>query len=103
MLFDELGDALRVLPRHQASGKFRVGFGRDDGLCAFALITAPDPVEFERRASPQLFDGGESFFAAVARSADGFFKMFAVPGQTVKSFAFGFGKVFLRGRKSPAR
>src|ERR1700730_3171485 len=32
VLFDELGDFLRILIWHQARGEFRVGLGRNDGL-----------------------------------------------------------------------
>src|SRR6266403_586465 len=61
----------------------------NDSLCAFALISAPDAVEFESWTDPELFDGGETFFPAIGGSADGFLKCFAAPRQRVKGFAFG--------------
>lgn len=55
------------------------------------MIAAPDTVEFKSGANPELFDGGKPFFAEVGWSADGVLEGFAVPGQAVKRFAFGFG------------
>ncbi len=62
------------------------------------MVAAPDPVEFERRANPQLLDGCESFFADVSRRADGFFEIFHFPGECIECFAFGgrdFGDVIV--------
>ena len=94
VFFDELGDALRILAGDQARGKFRIGLSGNYGFCAFALIAAPHAVEFESRTYPELFDGGETSFAAIGGSADGFLKCFSAPRQGVKSFAFGLGELF---------
>jgi len=94
VFFDEFGDALGVLSGNQAGREFCVSLGRDDSLGAFALIAAPDTVEFKSGANPELFDGGKPFFPAVAWRADGVLEGLAVPGQAVKRFAFGFGNFF---------
>jgi len=79
LFFDELGDALRILAGDQARGKFCVGLRRNDGLCAFALIATPHAVEFESGTYPELFDGGETFFAAIGRGTNGVLECLAAP------------------------
>jgi len=91
VLFDEVGDFLRILVGDEASGEFGVGLGGDDGLGAFALVAAPEAVEFESGANPELLDGGETFFAGIAGSANGLLESFLFPRQSVERFAFGFG------------
>src|SRR5260370_18888483 len=65
------------------------GLRWNDGLGAFAVITAPEAVQFERRAGPKPFDGGEIFLADIARSADSFFEILFLPRERVEGFALG--------------
>ena len=75
LFFNELGNLVWILVRDQASGKFCERFRRNDGLGTFALIAAPDAIEFQSWANPQVLDGCESFFTDVAGGADGFFEI----------------------------
>src|SRR6266446_5829624 len=93
MFFDKLGNALRVLCGDQARRKFGVSFGWNDRLGTFALVAAPEAIEFKGWSDPELLDRGEPFFTAVAGCADRFLKSFAAPGQRIECLAFGFGKL----------
>ena len=89
MFFNELGDFVWILVRDQASGKLCEGFGRNYGLRAFALVAAPDAIEFQSWANPQPLHGRKSGFADVRRGADGLFEISFLPRQGVEGFAFG--------------
>src|SRR5229473_2125360 len=69
------------------------GFRWNDGLGAFALIAAPDAVQFERGADPKAFDSGEACLAEITGRADSFFEIFFLPGQRVQRLALGFGSL----------
>src|SRR5580693_1179153 len=93
VLFDELRGRVGILLGNQTSGKFREGFRGDDRLCALALIAPPHAVQFKSGARPELFDDGRTFFAGVARRANGFFERFLLPGKSIQGFAFGRGNL----------
>src|SRR3984893_2393153 len=88
VFFNKLGDFLRILMGNEARRKLRINFGSDHRLRAFALIAAPNAVEFERRTRPQTLHDGEAFFAIIGGSADGAFEIFLFPRQGIESFAF---------------
>src|SRR6267154_3126350 len=71
VLFDEFGNLVRILIGHQAGGEFGESLCGNDGLGAFALVAAPEAVQFERRAGPKTFDGRETGFAEIAGRTDG--------------------------------
>src|ERR1700722_16754203 len=99
LFFNEPGNLVRILIRDQASGKFREGFGGNYGLGTFALVAAPDAIEFQSWANPQALHGCESGFTDVGRSADGFLEISLFPGQRVQRLAFGgrdFGHVIVK-------
>jgi hypothetical protein len=91
LFFDEGRDFVRILMGNKTRGEFRVGFRRNDGFSAFALIAAPNAIQLERWPRPKLFDDGETFFTGVARRADGFLKGLFLPRQPIQRLAFGCG------------
>src|SRR5260370_40554382 len=87
VLLDELGDLVRILVGNETRRELSKGLRRNDRFGAFALITAPEAVQFERRAYPQTFDGGEAGLAEVAGRADGLFEILFLPGERAEGFA----------------
>src|SRR5208282_3490770 len=83
---DKLGDLLGILVGNEPSGKLGVGFRGDDGLGAFALIAAPDAVQFKRWANPQALDGGEALLADVCGRAHSALKILHLPRQFGQGF-----------------
>ena len=66
---DKAINALRRLFRHEAKSEFGARPGGDDRLAAFALVTAGQPVDFQRRARGALFHRAVASFAQQLRDA----------------------------------
>src|SRR5277367_3567929 len=101
LLFNEFGNLVWILIGDQASGKLCEGFGGNHGLGTFALVAAPDAIEFQSWANPQALHGCESGFTDVGGGADGFFEISFFPGQRVQRLTFGgrdFGDVIVKAR-----
>src|SRR5882672_4266510 len=56
MPMKSFGNPGRVLVGHQTGGNFGAGPGRNDGLAAFALVTAGEPVDLECRPGGTLLE-----------------------------------------------
>jgi hypothetical protein len=89
VLLNELCDFGRILAGDEARGEFGVGFGRNDGLGAFALIAAPNAIQLESGSNPEALNDGKPFFAAIFRGANGLLEVFGFPRKGVEGFAFG--------------
>src|ERR1035437_4094164 len=62
---NDLEGLLRVLVGHQTAADLGMGVSRDDCLWPFALETAPDAVNVQRRASAAALQRGEAGLAEV--------------------------------------
>ena len=69
---DQFVDALRRLVRHETEREFRARPGGDDRLAAFALITAGQAVDLERRSRGALFLRGVAALAEHLRDTEEF-------------------------------
>src|SRR5580704_1894155 len=87
----EFCDNVRILVGNEPRGEFCIGFRGNDRFGAFALIAAPNAVQFESGPRPKLLDNCKTFFAEIARRANGFLECFFFPGQRVQRFAFDCG------------
>ncbi len=69
-IFDFMQDEGWILSRHQTTGNFGRGVGRDHGLGPGPRITAPNPIDIAGRTRPDPFQNGASGLADRPGEAD---------------------------------
>ena len=105
MDFNEVEGAVGFLVRDEPEGEFGRGGGGEDGLGAFALVAAGQPVDFGRGADADAFHAAETFLAGEEEDAGFALVVGFADGQGGKGLAFGrveFGHIVIKTRNGDA-